>query len=263
MLCRGVSIDYCLLNLLCYVISVVITASATPRNYCFYCRNNLHFQTRVVDFRCVINCGLEVIPSLKLSIKSICSGLECRNITTYDWVLYEKNESNSNSRMAWQKRSDLQLITSTALNSSAIVIKENSLIGGRQYRLVVYVWIVNSLVGVSTYNISTAPQLIQGKCSILPPSGYSFTTNFTLSCSGWESNNAPLWYNFQYRFPNDLYSVIYYGPNYYAIFQLPTGFRLYNYTLDFIITVHNLFTFSEVSNISVKVGFCYYLFAKG
>ena len=88
---------------------------------------------------------------------------------------------------------------------------------------------VNGLLGVrigtdsNTYDFSTAitptaitstaitPTAIPprgGDCSITPPSGISLETNFSLSCSNWESDNTPLSYQFQYRLENGLYNVI-------------------------------------------------------
>lgn len=200
---------------------------------------NYPFQTRyvVIDFRCLINCGVKVIPSVKLSTESVCEGSRCSNITSYNWALYEQGEAVSNDNRVWRKRSDLQLMASTPLNSSAIVIKEDSLVGGKNYRLAVFVGTVAGQSGISAYDISTASHPSGGECSIQPASGISLETNFTLSCRGWQSNSEHLTYRFQYEFHNSINNVIYYGMNNLVVSQLPSGVLSENYTLNVTATV--------------------------
>ena len=209
-----------------------------------------------IDFRCVINCGPTVIPSVKLSTESICQGLQCSNIKSYDWTLYEGDQPVSNSSgMVWRKRSDLQLIASTPLNSSVIVIKENSLFGGRSYRLVVSVQTADGFPGLSAYDILTASSPLDGECSIQPASAIALKTYFNLSCSGWKSDNGPLSYLFQYRLQNGLNNIIYHGLNNSLIFQLPSGVLTYNYTLNITVTVTDKNGASAPAvNFSVQVG---------
>ena len=200
---------------------------------------NHPFQTRyvVIDFRCLINCGIKVIPSVKLSTESVCEGPRCSNITSYNWALYEKGESVSNGSRVWQKRSDLQLMASTPLNSSAIVIKGDSLGGGKNYRLAVFVGTAAGQSGMSAYDISAAFHPVGGECSIQPVSGISLETNFTLSCRGWQSNSEHLTYQFQYELDNGINNVIYYGIKNLVDSQLPSGVLSDNYTLNVTATV--------------------------
>ena len=191
----------------------------------------------VIDFRCLINCGIKVIPSVKLSTESICEGSQCSNITSYNWVLYEQGETVSNDSGLWRTRSDLQLMASTPLNSSVIVIKEDSLVGGKNYRLAVFVGTAAGHSGMSAYDISTAFHPSGGECSIKPASGISLETNFTLSCSGWKSNSEQLTYRFQYQLHNGINNVIYHGMNNLVVSQLPSGALSDNYTLNVTATV--------------------------
>ena len=117
------------------------------------------------SFRCIINCGPAVIPSVKLSTALNCQGSECSDITSWDWILYEKDQSFSNGSMKWRKRSDLKSIASTPLNSSVIVIKENTLVGGRNYRLAVFVGTAEGLSGMSAYDMKTTLIPTGGECS--------------------------------------------------------------------------------------------------
>ena len=219
----------------------------------FAVSNTLRFQTPYIfGFRCIINCGLTVIPTVKLSIETICQGSQCSAIISYDWVLYEKG---SNISAVWRRRPGLQLIASTPPNSSVVVIKENSLVAGRNYRLAVFVETADGLTGMSAYNISTASLPSEGECSIKPASGISLETNFTLSCSGWKSNSEPLTYHFEYQLNNGLNSVIYHGLKSSVVAQLPSGVPSDNYALSFTVTVTDTNSASApVVNLTVQVG---------
>ena len=158
------------------------------------------------------------------------------NIHTYEWRFYEQTFSKSND-IKWQKREDFQQIASTPLNSSAVVIKENSLVGGKKYRLGLYVQTNDGISGNSVYEIVTASPPTGGECSITPSSGVSLMTNFTLSCNSWISEDTPLTYKFQYQLENGLYSVIYYGLNNSVISWLPAGNKSDNNTVKFVVSV--------------------------
>ena len=126
---------------------------------------------------------------------------------------------------------------------------------------------VNGLLGVrigtdsNTYDFSTSitPTAIPprgGDCSITPPSGISLETNFSLSCSNWESDNTPLSYQFQYRLENGLYNVLYHGVNNnISTSWIPPGNNADNFTVKFNATVTDSFgnSASPVS-LTVQVG---------
>ena len=187
-------------------------------------------------YRCIINCGSKVIPSVKLSIEAVSQGLQCANIKSYQWILYKKESSRS----MWvrRKRSDFQLMAATPLNSRAIVIKNNSLGAGENYTLVVVVRAADGLKGMSVYDISTSSPPTSGNCSVEPASGTSLATNFTLKCNGWERENRPLSYKFQIKLHNGLRSFFYQGLNNSVISFLPSGDSSENYALNvsFIVT---------------------------
>ena len=204
-------------------------------------------------FRCLINCGPKLVPSVKLSIEAICQGSQCSNITSYNWILYQGDQSNPT---VWKRKDDLRLMASTPLNSSRIVIKESSLIGGKNYRLAVLVTNADGFAGISAYDFSTALPPEGGTCTIKPTSGISFKTYFHLSCSGWNSYNTPLSYKFQYRLHNGLTTVLYHGLNTSVVFLLPSGDTSQNFMLNFTVTVtdSNGASTSYV-NLSSEVGY--------
>lgn len=203
-------------------------------------------------FRCLINCGPKVVPSVKLSIQLICRGSQCSNITSYHWMLYQRDKSNPT---AWKQSNDLQLITSTPLNSSRIVIKENSLNQGMNYRLTVLVSNTDGFAGISAYDFLTSLPPVGGTCSIEPSSGIALRTYFTLSCSRWTSSNTPLSYQFQVQLYNGLTSVVYHGFNTSAESLMPSGNMSQNFTLKINVTVSDSNgATASYANLSVQVG---------
>lgn len=213
-----------------------------------FCNGLLHFV-----FRCLINCGSKVIPSVKLSIESTCEGSQCLDISSYHWILYQGDKSNP---IVWKQSNDLHLMTSTLPNSSRIVIKENSLNSGINYRLAVLVSNGDGFTGISVYDFSTSLPPTGGKCTIEPSSGIALITYFSLSCSGWASSNIPLSYQFQLQLYNGLTSLVYHGLNTSVESLLPsTGDLSQNFTLKLNVTVTDGNGASATyANLSVQVG---------
>lgn len=206
-------------------------------------------------FSCLVNCGLKIIPSVKLGIQSQCQGsLQCSKISSYEWILYEQS-SASNADNVWQRKQDLKLITDTPLGLSNIAIKGGSLSGGTKYRLALFVKTTDGLLGMSAYDFSTASPPTGGTCSIFPSSGISLNTDFNLTCSDWKSDSLPLSYKFQYQLENGLYSILNHGLNNNVISWLPPGSMSTNYTVKFIFTVTDKVGASAPAvNLSVQVG---------
>jgi len=125
----------------------------------------------------------------------------------------------------------LQLITTTSLDSSSIVIKEDSLDGGKNYWLALFVQTADGQQGMSVHDISVASPPKGGACSITPSYGTSLKTVFNLSCSDWESDSTPLSYRFQYQLQDGLHGLLYDGSNSSVNSWLPSG------KLSFIFTV--------------------------
>ena len=140
-------------------------------------------------------------------------------------------------RSVWRKIQDLQLITTTSLDSSSIVIKEDSLDGGKYYRLAVFVQTMDGHQGMSVHDISTSSPPRGGTCSITPSNGTSLETVFNLSCSDWESDSTPLSYLFQYQLQNGLHGVLYNDSSSSVNSWLPSGKLSWNYTVKFNVTV--------------------------
>lgn len=203
----------------------------------------------------MINCGPKVAPSVKLSIESICQGSQCSNITSYHWILYRRDKFNP---IVWKRSNDLPLMTSTPLNSTRIVIKENSLSRGMNYRLAVLVTNADGFAGISAYEFSTSLPPLGGTCTIEPSSGISLITYFTLSCSGWTSSSTPLSYQFQFQLYNGFTSVVYHGLNTSVLSLLPSGDLSHNFTLKLNVTVTDSNGASATYvNLSAQVGSSY------
>ena len=188
-------------------------------------------------FRCIINCEPEISLSVKLSVQSQCYGAQCSKISVYQWILYEQFPSATNNNTVWRKIRDLKLITTTSLDSSSIVIKEDSLDGGKYYRLAVFVQTMEGQRGMSARDISPSSPPTGGTCSITPSNGTSLKTVFNLSCSDWESDSNPLSYRFQYQLQNGLHGLLFDGSSSSVSSWLPTGSLPWNYAVKVNVTV--------------------------
>jgi len=125
----------------------------------------------------------------------------------------------------------LQHITTTSLDSSSIVTKEDSLDGGKNYRLALFVQTADGQQGMSVHDISVASPPTGGACSITPSYGTSLKTVFKLSCSDWESDSTPLSYRFQYQLQDGLHGLLYNGSNSSVNSWLPSGKGSFNVTV--------------------------------
>ena len=148
----------------------------------------------------------------------------CSDVVSYTWVLYEAHiQRTSDSATQWQRRQDLGKLISTPLNSSSIVIKEDTLRSGQRYRLEVSVQTSNHVSATSAREIATATAPSGGNCTVTPSTGISLETEFNFSCDNWKSDAKPLTYQFQYQLENGLFSIIYHGTNESIISRLLTG----------------------------------------
>ena len=203
--------------------------------------------------RCLVNCGLKVVPQVKLSIQSQCQGSLCSNISSYEWILYEQSSSSANNGI-WIRKQHLQLITDTPLGSSNIVIKKGSLSGRTNYRLALFVQTTAGLPGMSAYDISTTSAPTGGTCTITPSCGISLKTDFNLTCSNWKSDSIPLSYQFQYQLENGLYSMLFHGFNNTVSSWLPPGNLSENFTVKVkVIITDYVGASAAVTNLSVQV----------
>ena len=245
---------YMLIKYVCIYLSIYLSKHMLPGSYLLpgikalqrhYTWNNIYFY---VTFRCIINCEPKISPSVKLSIQSQCYGLQCPNISSYQWILYEQYSSATDNDAVWRRIQDLQHITTTPLNSSSIVIKEGSLDFGKYYRLAVFVQTMDGQRGMSARDISTASPPTNGTCSITPSNGTSLKTNFNLSCSDWESDSKPLSYRFQY-----IYGLLYDGSNSSVSLRLRSENSSSNYAVEVNVTVTSGYGVSVQEQLSVQV----------
>ena len=104
---------------------------------------------------------------------------------------------------------------------------------------------MDGLRGMTAYDYSIAIPPTRGNCSIIPPSGISLKTDFSLSCSDWESDSTPLFYQFQYRLENGMCNVLYRGFNdNIGTSWIPPGINADNFVVKFIATVTDNFGIS-------------------
>ena len=76
-------------------------------------------------------------------------------------------------------------MTQTELNLPSIIIEENQLAGGTDYRLKVTVSQNNGPAGNAAYQFKMNAPPNSGQCSVSPESGEALATKFHFNCTGW------------------------------------------------------------------------------
>ena len=150
----------------------------------------------LVDFfyffflRCFIDCGAIVSASNKLRVTSECLNSPC-NGSVYEWRLSMLNGSDS-----WENIPILPNMTSTAVNSTNMIIKKNSLQSKSKYNLTLFVTSSKEAYGFSVLLFETAGEPHDGYCAPSVSEGVSLKTEFTFKCFNWQDTILPLTYEF-------------------------------------------------------------------
>ena len=187
-----------------------------------------------------MNCGLEVIPSVKITLVVNCTNPPCYKenaLLSYRWRLFlETNTTNE----SWSELHQLQTIVGTKLNSTYFMIIPNMIVPGRNYRVIVHLDNLNDETSkgfsVWLFKASTIPS--GGTCVANRSSGLAVETIFTLACTNWDDPNSPLLYEFVLPLAAGLSAILSYGYSTVAEMILPPGDPLKNYslTIDAIVT---------------------------
>ena len=128
--------------------------------------------------------------SNKLRVTSECLNSPC-NGSVYEWRLSILNGSDS-----WENIPILPNMTSTAVNSTNMIIKKNSLQSKSKYNLTLLVTSLKGAYGLSVLLFETAGEPHNGYCAPSVSEGVSLETEFTFKCFDWQDTSLPLKYEF-------------------------------------------------------------------
>ena len=128
--------------------------------------------------------------SNKLRVTSECLNSPC-NGSVYEWRLSMLNGSDS-----WENIPILPNMTSTAVNSTNMIIKKNSLQSKSKYNLTLLVTSLKGAYGLSVLLFETAGEPHNGYCAPSVSEGVSLETEFTFKCFDWQDTSLPLTYEF-------------------------------------------------------------------
>ncbi|XP_033098158.1 uncharacterized protein LOC117102052 [Anneissia japonica] len=174
----------------------------------------------IMNIICIENCKYKVSPSHRLVIRAVCQN--CGNNTGnihYDWQMPLSGAFNGSI---------------TGPNSKYFVIPSTTLLKQAGETLLVYLSVNRDhshMVGKADYEFIVGLLPEAGSCSIIPISGISYETSFSISCHGYSSQQYPLSYEFLYNHrpqnkfvPASLYTLIYHSPEGSTpLFNLPAG----------------------------------------
>ncbi|XP_054717513.1 LOW QUALITY PROTEIN: uncharacterized protein LOC129226909 [Uloborus diversus] len=115
--------------------------------------------------------------------------------------------------------------TTTGFNSDTLILKPGILKVGHSYLAQ-----VNAInkdnnqegFAVEYFKVHVGP--INGRCTLMPLSGYSLNFDFRLHCLEWKTDHSPLYYEIRYSFKEEEAGhLIYFGLNENIRFTLPAG----------------------------------------
>ena len=148
---------------------------------------------------CSYNCGPKPVnPRKRTVIKSNCTGRLCKNITRYEWTLFQLDSadvSRSSKEVSGLEYNnpDLELISSYSLkvNTSYKIKGSIEVMKGK---------IKKKYSSFNEITFQTMSPLLtpNDTCKVTPNEGFALETNFTIDCDGWQDQYANLTYTFRY-----------------------------------------------------------------
>lgn len=196
-----------------------------------------------IFLRCFVDCGTIVSASNKLRVTSECLNSPCDG-SVYEWRLSRLSSSNS-----WENIPILPNMTSTAVNSTNMIIKKNSLQSKSMYNLTLTVTSPKGAYGFSVLLFETAGEPHSGSCASSASEGVSLETEFTFKCSDWQDTSLPLTYEF--ALANEPIS---YGTSPLSVSTiLPAGSPENDFKLKVTIVIKNAVGVSVLQNLLIKV----------
>ncbi|XP_022088538.1 uncharacterized protein LOC110978115 isoform X2 [Acanthaster planci] len=218
-----------------------------------------------LKIRCVRNCGSKVNPQKQLALAVVCSN--CGNKTTdldYRWNVTGLDDSGSGQ--GFQMSTD----TVTGGSSPYLVIKSSIFLQHLSARFLVTVAVLHARhrnAGRSEYHYPIGSVPSQGTCSITPQEGRALSTEFIITCAGFDSEEKPLHYEFLYSTGSEVaarvvgsetsdetFHLLYYSPEgVTAPLTLPMGRASRSYMVDIHVEVIDGLGASAHAQLQVKV----------
>lgn len=217
---------------------------------------NIH----IFNSSCLANCLAKVILTDKYTISGSCEEESPDTPVAYSWDLSilegspTKRKRRALQSQYWKRIENLRNMTSTDLDNKNIVIKPNTLVGGRRYRLTMSAKIYGRRKGraVMEMIVNLPPQ--GGECTVDIPSGIADFTNFAFDCHGWQDDDTPLSYEHNYRNGYGLMTMIYYGLRNKITSTLPVGDPEKDFMIVFVVRVFDSYRAYVEYQFPVQVG---------
>lgn len=168
-------------------------------------------------------------PSSRLRLKTFCNGT-CDYSVKHLWKLFEI--------LAWEEGKAVTkpanyLLDNTLsrLGSENLVIKENALLLKQDYRISVEIDVYGFEQTVAVYDFITNEPPNGGQCTVDPPSGEVFVTNFQFTCYGWSDDDMPILYKYFYEIDETFYTLANKARRHSYAIKLPQGKASKNFTI--------------------------------
>ncbi|XP_038058560.1 polycystin-1-like [Patiria miniata] len=248
-----------------YVFAVVGSKEGRSSQYFLQTVTVVEGEPPKLKIRCVRNCGTKINPQKQLALAVECSN--CGNQTDdlqYTWNVTGLEDGASESGFEITKD------TVTGGNSPYLVIKSTIFLQHLSARFSVTISVLHSLsreAGYSEYHYESGGVPTQGVCSISPREGTALSTEFIITCTGFDSDEKPLHYEYLYstgsedtasvagpETSNEMFTLLYYSPEgVTAPITLPMGIASRSYMVDVHVEVMDSLGASVHAQLQVKV----------
>ncbi|XP_070557234.1 uncharacterized protein [Ptychodera flava] len=219
-----------------------------------------------IEIKCILNCGDVISSSQTTSFELLCGSCTLLDVPIYSWQLIQcENDAESCTNVE-----HFSSFTVTGVNSSSLVISEDSLEKKTNYRLKGFVNVLGQGEAFSIYSFRTASPPYGGHCEMIPQKGVALVTMFLGVCLGWQTgerveddtavtmseiNSPGLYYRFQLFANGQEYASDFY----YAMDSLTPNMSLpeapaeTNYFWDVVVSVENRYGEMNTTFLQVQV----------
>ncbi|XP_022803093.1 sperm receptor for egg jelly-like [Stylophora pistillata] len=185
-----------------------------------------------ISIRCLSNCGEKVTPQDDLLLEAHCAGHSCDKVSRYKWSFHLVNQEDLSVQVVHHLRSYSQM------NGQRFLMEDISKLRDDSNKQIIYV--VKAIVqldkktkfeGRFPFLVNSPPNRTSNtSCHVTPMEGEAISTDFLITCSGWNDEDKPLVYEFRYQDKHGMV-LIQTGPLNRVITKLPVGKATEDYSL--------------------------------
>lgn len=158
----------------------------------------------IISFRCLSNCGTKVSPQDELLLEAYCHGEACSKVSKYTWSFLSLDQSVN--KLSVSEVHNIKIYPQ--MNSRRLLIKDIFRLQDDTKKHINYavkaeVKLDNGIEFYGNYSfvVNSPPKRApaDARCHVAPMEGEAISTDFSITCLGWQDADQPLTYEFRYR----------------------------------------------------------------